>query len=113
MHKGADARYTRLPSSGQSREASQAFPNCLLDKVGVRAWWERAKGALRRSGAGESLPANTMLPLSLVILYKGASPAVRALTGDKEGYGLSLYCIIWERKAFGRMASRLLQDGER
>ena len=54
-----------------------------------------------------------MLPLSLVILYKGASPAVRALTGDKEGYGSSLYCIIRERKAFGRMASRLLQDGER
>ena len=54
-----------------------------------------------------------MLPLSLVILYKGASPAVRALTGDEEGYGLSLYRIIWERKTFGRVTSRLLQDGEK
>ena len=113
VSKGADARYTRLPSSGQSRKASQALQNCLLDKVGVRAWWERAEGALLRSGARESLPEDTMLPLSLVILYKGASPAVRALTGDKERYGLSLYCIIWERKAFGRMESRLRQDGER
>ena len=43
VHKGADARYTRLSSSGQSRKASQALQNCLLDKVGVRAWWERAE----------------------------------------------------------------------
>lgn len=46
-----DARCALLPSSGQSRKASQAFEGCLL---GVRALWERKKEAPGSTGSGKA-----------------------------------------------------------